>query len=162
MRPRMVTGAYLDGAGGGVGGVDVVVVDQAPAGAGVLTEQLANETVGARQLPPRGCGIDRSVHWRSLPIRLRNDTDAMLLAMANEAEPEAVRFHIRAALRAELHMVDLAAGASFAQVAGLVQVLKPEPAQGVWVDDPRLFRDHHNGRLQHRHTPITGSSRVRS
>ena len=60
--------AHLDGAGVRVGGVDVVVVNQALAWADGAVEEVANGAVVAREVPPPLRVVDRSFHRRS-PIK---------------------------------------------------------------------------------------------
>lgn len=63
----MVSGAHLDGAAVRVGGVDVVVVDQATARAGRVTKDQVNEAVVARKVAPLAGVVRRLVHEGPLP-----------------------------------------------------------------------------------------------
>lgn len=82
--------------------------------------------------------------------------------MAIPAQPQQILGAVGATVRAVLDMMRVNTGAAFAQITGFVEVLEPELAEGVRVNQAGLFGEHHSGRLQQRHTPITGSSRVRS
>lgn len=64
----MVTGADLNSPGVGVRRINVVVMDESAAGAGVGAEELPDDAVVTREVPPRLTVVNRAVfHAASLP-----------------------------------------------------------------------------------------------
>lgn len=102
MKARVVALAHVDGAGVGVGGVDVVPVDQAAAGADGVTEQYVDDALSAGEFPPPLGVVDRSFHEAaSLPITLAHvpvDLAAVKVDMTEPAKPTEIRFHVITAL----------------------------------------------------------------
>ena len=132
--------AALDGARGGIVGLDVVVVDQPVAGADGTAQELMGDAVVARKVAPRRGVVDRSVsHATSrTPILevVTADTASVNIVMAGAAEPQQVPPDVVAALGAEHDMVRVGSLPPLAHLAGQAQVLEPVAAEEVGVLDP--------------------------
>ena len=96
---RVMRGAHLHRPAVRVVRVDVMVVDQATAGARCVVEQDVNDAVVAGQLAPRTGVVDRSVnHAASLASTVAVDAASMEVVVAGAAQPQQVLRHVAAAV----------------------------------------------------------------